>query len=1729
MQDAPMSEHSRSNRPPVAIVGVSALFPGSVDSTGFWNDILAGTDRMTDVPPSHWLIDDHFDADPLVPDRTYGRRGGFLDPVDFDAMAFGVPPSVVPSTDTAQLLALIVAQRVLDDAMRGQFSELDRTRASVILGVTSGQELFGAMASRMNRPMWLQGMRRAGIAEDVALEACDRILALHPEWTESTFPGLLGNVVAGRIANRLDLGGTNCVTDAACASSFSAISMGVNELYLGDSDLVIAGGVDTMNDIFMYMCFSKTPALSKSEDIRPFSDTADGTMLGEGIGMVALKRLEDAERDGNDIYCIVNGIGASSDGRSKSVYAPVSSGQARALDNAYSKAGYGPDTVELIEAHGTGTVAGDAAEFGGLKLAFDASERTDRQWCALGTVKSQIGHTKAAAGAAGLFKVVMALHHKVLPQTAKIDKPNPKLDLENSPFHLNTTTRPWVRGSEHERRGSVSSFGFGGSNFHIALSEYTGSGAHAPRLRSSDVEMVVLCGSDAVDVAAQATQMSNDLVDGQLTFLAQTSQHVYDASKPARLAVVATDEDDLRSKLAQAVDAMTKAPGTAFSTPTGVHFGVGAQSGDVAFLFPGQGSQYAGMGADIAMNFAEAMTAWDLAADQDWDEKTLHDVVYPITSFEDGAASVNQALLTATHWAQPAIGTMSLSLLRVLDMIGLDAQHVGGHSFGEITALHAGGVLTDVDMVRVAQRRGILMAEAAQTPGSMTAVTGSIESVRAILEQSDADVVIANHNSHRQVVLSGPTDAIERIEADLTGHGVAAKRLPVATAFHSSVVSGASSAFGDFLTDVAFSAPTIPVHANETAEPYDGNDEAAMRAQLARQLSNSVRFVEMVESMYDSGARTFVEVGPSSVLTGLVGNILDGRDHRVIPLDKKNKGGLSAFHNGLGQLVAAGVEMDLDGLWREYGNIANPADAPIPKLAIPINGANYDKPYPPHDLNELAEANPVTMSAPSTTPTTAPQRATAAAAPVPASAPTVPSPAIPAVPAPAAPVVQMAPSVAPNSAVLAAYQNAQHQTAVAHTAYLNSMAQAHSAFLDAAQHGIAVLGQLAGGAAPSIAAPTAVPVIAAAPAVLPVAVPVPVPAPPAPAAPAPAPVPVAASPAPVVAGPVAAVVAVVAAPVSVEEMTPKLLGVVSDRTGYPSEMLTMDMELESDLGIDSIKRVEILSAMQDLVPELPEVDLAVMAGLATLGEIVTYLTDQTSAATPTAPTAASSSDSVVRTDVADEAASGFGRFVLRPYSLPLPDSPLPGLLGSPIAVVGDPDGIGTALVATLAGAGADARLIGSIADSSQHSVIYLGNLHAVTNFGQASSLNRDAFEAAKAFASTAALGGIFVAVDNQGGSFALTGGDADRAWAGGLAALMRTAAIEWPSASVKMIDIDCAGRATQLVAADIASELLNGGADREVGLGADGTRIGLRAEPVDVTGGVLPIGADDVVVVSGGGRGVTAATTIELARASQAAFVLLGRSVLSDEPEHYGAAHDDAALKQLLLAESKEADEKLTPAKLKKLVGGVLANREIRASLAAIEAAGGRAIYLAVDITDAAAVGSALGLVRSEVGPITGLIHGAGVLADKLIADKSTAQFRMVFNTKVEGLRNLLEATADDQLAVLCLFSSVAARTGNMGQVDYAMANDVLNKVAVHERVRRGDSCVVKSLGWGPWAGGMVTPALKSHFESMGVELIDLDVGARMLVDELSSPQTDQVEIVLGGGVIASASQRINA
>ena len=322
--------------------------------------------------------------------------------------------------------------------------------------------------------MWRQALEEAGVDEDTANDVVERIGHGYVPWQEASFPGLLGNVVAGRIANKLNLHGTNCVVDAACGSSLSALHLAVLELQAGRCDCCISGGADTFNDIFMYMCFSKTPALSPSGDVRPFSADGDGTMLGEGIGTVVLKRREDAERDGDRIYAVIKSVGTSSDGKGSAIYAPSPDGQARCIRDAHEQAGVEPRSIQLIEAHGTGTKAGDACELNGLHQVFGDA---DHPWCALGSVKSQIGHTKAAAGMAGLIKATMALHHKVLPPTAKVDGPNPVAANEQFPLYVNGEKRPWLKG-ETPRRAGVSAFGFGGSNFHAILEEHGDARAH---------------------------------------------------------------------------------------------------------------------------------------------------------------------------------------------------------------------------------------------------------------------------------------------------------------------------------------------------------------------------------------------------------------------------------------------------------------------------------------------------------------------------------------------------------------------------------------------------------------------------------------------------------------------------------------------------------------------------------------------------------------------------------------------------------------------------------------------------------------------------------------------------------------------------------------------------------------------------------------------------------------------------------------------------------------------------------------------------------------------------------------------------------------------------------------------------------------------------------------------------------------------------------------------------
>ena len=1755
----------RPSSSPIAVVGVAALFPGSIDNAGFWRDIVTGKDLITDVPPSHWLVEDYYDADPKASDKTYAKRGAFLPEVDFDALAWGVPPSIVPGTDTTQLLALIVAQRVLEDALGTKWKDMPRDRVSVILGVTSAQDLLGSMVSRLQRPVWVKALREIGLPESTVEKACDQIASQYVEWQESTFPGLLGNVVAGRIANRLDLGGTNCITDAACASSFSALAMAVAELRLGESDLVITGGADTMNDIFMYVCFSKTPALSPTGDCRPFSDQADGTMLGEGIGMVALKRLEDAERDGDEIYAVIAGVGSSSDGRAKSVYAPVPSGQAKALRRAYDQAGYGPDTVGLMEAHGTGTRAGDAAEFEALRTVFDESGRQDRGWCALGTVKSQVGHTKAASGAAGLFKAVMALHHKVLPPTIKIDRPDPKLSIDESPFHLNTVARPWVRGA-YPRRASVSSFGFGGSNFHVTLEEYTGA-ARPGRVRPAGGE-VVLLSADTPAALASACRALDASRPGMLAYLARSTQESFDASKPARLSLFAETDADLQDKLRQAAALVDK--GDDVTVPGGIEYVHGAADERVAFLFPGQGSQYIGMGADITMALPVAQRAWDACAEVALADERLDAVVFPRPAFDDAVRTAQQAKLTATEWAQPALAATSLAHLAVLRALGVTPAAVAGHSFGELTALHAAGALSAEALLRLARRRGELMREAAKVPGSMISVAASEAELPPL-----RDVVVANYNSPRQLVLSGATEAIEAALRVLGEAGMSATRLDVATAFHSPLVRPAVAPLRAFLSTLELSTPSIDVYANASAELYPrAVDE--IRDQIASQLAAPVRFVEQIEAMYARGIRTFVEVGAGRVLTNLVGHILKKRPHRAIALDRKGRPGLATLSQALGSLSVAGVSLAYDALWADFARTEDPRKIEKPKMTMKLSGANHGKVYPPMG----------------------------GAAALPPPNPEVEARGV----APAPPVGGVA-DASVQLAWVAAFQETQRQTAEAHAAYQRSTAEVHAAFLRSADASLAGLAQLLGGSLP-VAATAAIPVVASSQSTIPGTARMPA---------APARMPAAARPAVAkLAAPMTVTTMTVAttakptpsAPVlaekpavalTLEALATLMVAIVAEKTGYPAETIGLDLDLEADLGVDSIKRVEILSATTERAPGLPKINAAKMATLRTLREIVAHLREHLAhtAPPPAAKTAAVDTaaltqlmlavvaektgyppetigldldleadlgvDSIKRVEILSattERAPGLPKLdaakmatlrtlrqivaylesadtapasrspvvaaaasITRSVVRSLPTSAVglgtPGLLGARrLVLTDDGGGVAQALAAALVEYGARATVESEV-PADADAVILLGGLQGAHDPAAALSASRALFRAARSIARRFTdEGGTLITVQDTGGDFGLSG--SERAWLAAPAALARTAALEWPRACVRALDIARGDRDPGVVARALCVELVAGGLEPAVGLGASGERTTPALAEVAVQAASLRVDERSVVVASGGARGVTAACLVELARVSHCRIALLGRTII--EPDPCPEVPDDR-LKTTLLAQAKTRGETVAPLELARRAEAVRANREIERTLVAIRASGGEVRYLTTNVRELASVTAALDDVRRAWGPITGVVHGAGVLADKLIADKRDEQWERVYTTKVSGLASLLAATRDDDLAFVTLFSSVAAIHGNPGQVDYAMANEVLDKVAALEQARR-PRCLVRSIAWGPWDGGMVDDGLRARFAERGVTLLSMEEGTRRFVDELRGVGVE-TEVVIGAGGLVAQSPRV--
>ncbi|TJY56718.1 SDR family NAD(P)-dependent oxidoreductase [Sinimarinibacterium sp. CAU 1509] len=1991
----------------VAIVGIGVLLPKADSPQDYWDHIVHKIGGIGEVPSSRWDWKQYFDADRKARDKVYSRWGGFIDEVAFDPMRFGIPPKSMKSIDPMQLLTLEVASRALDDAgyRDGGFA---RETTSIILGAGGGLGDLGLQYGvRAELPRFV---------DNISDETWDRL----PEWTEESFAGTLLNVAAGRVANRLDFGGVNFTVDAACASSLAAISLAVGELESGRSSMVLAGGIDTVQSPFGYLCFSKTQALSPSGQPKTFDKNADGIAISEGLAVVALKRLADAERDGDRIYAVIKAVSGSSDGKALGLTAPRPEGQVRALHRAYAKAGFSPSTLSLIEAHGTGTAVGDRAEAQTITSALIAESAAPKS-VALGSVKTLIGHTKASAGVAGLIKVTLSLYHRVLPAHHGVSQPIDTIADPASPAYLLKDARPWLAHPDHPRRGGVSAFGFGGTNFHAVLEEYAST---APVIGQGrwPAELLLLRAADSASLARDLEKLRGMLQPGSRVVLGELAFALARAAEARRgaaltLCLVATQASALLSEIDAVVahlhDASKPLPPTARlnrQTP--------AQSPDVAFLFPGQGAQYVNMGRESALYLDDLRSALELADRSLRSEfpERLSSYVMPPAAFDPAAETAQQQALTDTRVAQPAIGALALGYLRLAHRLGLNPVATAGHSYGEYAALHAAGVFDAESLLYLSAVRGRAMAEAATTsaPGTMAAVQAKRERIAELIEGIDG-VRIANHNAPEQSVISGARAGVEQAVAKLAEAGIRAVMLPVSGAFHTELVAAARTPLSTAIRATQFAPAQCPVYSNSRGAPYPEAPDA-IQALLDDHLLNSVEFVSEIEAMYAAGCRVFLELGPKSICSNMVRQILGGREALAVSLDAG--GSLRGTLQGIADLCAAGVQLDILNLFdgrdlalldlNELAQMAQPlslpqhtwmvsggcarqitdpqirtgrqpalnkataeaaqakraaelqaaaqsaaaaapasAASPMPSSTVaPVNAALNSEavvayqqtmrqflqlqervvqqflgggaPSTSAALPQISAPLPIANTTPSAVAAPATSRSAVAPAPAPAPAAVSPSPAI-VKPVPShssAPRVDfkavLLGIVAERTGypedmlgldadleadlgidsikrveILGAFQKAlpgdfggniqtamerftraktlntilnevralapetggaeivepaataadARVTTIDYKSILLGIVAERTGYpedmlgLDAdleADLGIdsikrveilgafqkALPGELGGNVqaamerftraktlnailaeiqalAPAVAAPVAVAAAAA----------------------------VAATPAidfkalllgivaertgypedmlgldadleadlgidsikrveilgafqkalpgelggnvqaamerftraktlnailaeiqalaPAVAAPVAVAAAAAVAATPAIDFKALLLGIVAERTGYPDDMLGLDADLEADLGIDSIKRVEILGAFQKALPgELGGNVQAAMERFTrakTLNAILAEI--QALTPSPSTPQPAMTSAAMTSATTGAAASTTIPRYVLKPTPAPLSgdSTPLSGL----VLLLGDSTAISSTLIAAIKAEGATPVMIAAteperVRDAitearARHgavqAMLYLHGLSPQVAESLAQWREKYQRNLLTLFHAAQALGDDIrtvhlIAATRLGGTFGRDTMGSGSITAGGLVGMTNCLRHEFPNATMRTVDFD--GQSDDDIATLLLTELRSNDAQPEAGyVGLERLGAATVEKPLADSAFAphLEPKGEWVVLATGGARGITAEILEGLVRPGMR-LVLLGRS---SEPAPEDAstrnASDPQALRKILINAQIARGEKPKPADIDRTLSRLLADREIRANIQRLRTAGATVEYLACDVRDEKAFSALIDDVYARAGRIDVAIHGAGVIEDRLLADKTAESFERVLSTKLDAAFVLSRKLRPDSLKCLALFTSVAGRYGNRGQTDYAAANETLNRMA-WDLQRRWPETRVIAINWGPWDAGMASEGVKQAFRDQGIEPIPVAAGRRMFREELALGPRHEVELVAGRG-----------
>ncbi len=962
---------------PIAVIGLACWYPGAQNPLQLWENVLSRRRNFRQIPDQRLSIADYYHPDPNEPDKTYAKQAAVIDGFDFDWASLRIPYSTYKSADISHWLSLYVAIEAIKDAGYSR-ENIPGEHTGVILGNTLTGEQSRANTMRLRWPYFRRaflaatqskGFSQAQLMEiETELEA--HFKSVFPPATEDSLAGGLSNTIAGRICNFLDLAGGGYVVDGACSSSLLAIATAATGLANGDLNLVLAGGVDISLDSFELVGFAKTRALAMNE-MTVYDRRGAGFIPGEGCGFVVLKRLEDAKNDGDYIYSVLQGWGISSDGGGTALTAPKAEGQSRALIKAYDRAPYDIRSIHFIEGHGTATSAGDQAELEAIAIAMgkgstasQASFSSDNQrLCGISSLKSLIGHTKAASGIGGFIKAVLAVNRRIIPPTAACQYPHPVFDT--SARALYPVLYGKIHDSEKKLRAGVSAMGFGGINCHITVeSGDSPSNKFEPAIEervllvsNQETELFVLTADSTKELENKITDLkkiANGISIAELSDLAAKLGNDAFANARVRCAIIAGQPDELLKRLEELsiLAASLSSKNKILQNPERTIF-LSNQPAlkKIGMIFPGQGSQKLNMARVLVERFQWAR---DIVAMADTNTAMggtpISNLLYRPLDRAVESAQVDDwfSLLSQTENAQPAICLASVLWFIFLKDLGISPVAAGGHSLGELTAFFASGAYDVDELLRFAALRGKAMAAEDENSGTMVSLICSPFEAELIIAEVKGYLVLANINGPSQVVLSGEKSAVESAIAAAAKKDIKTYRLNVSNAFHSKLAAGAF----DILkadSSIPLTLLTSKLKLFSSVNGQEVKPGLSLRDHFADQVLARVEFISMVKSMAGI-CDLFVEVGPGRVLSGLVNEITGPNGPVCLPVESDPQQNQD-LNRLLCILFTHGVDINWKNLYKgrlirpftpasQKNFIINPCEKAFEKINVDIQDLN---------------------------------------------------------------------------------------------------------------------------------------------------------------------------------------------------------------------------------------------------------------------------------------------------------------------------------------------------------------------------------------------------------------------------------------------------------------------------------------------------------------------------------------------------------------------------------------------------------------------------------------------------------------------------------------------------------------------------------------------------------------------------------------------------------------------